>query len=342
MTDEKTLQLFLYSMKTYDKFAASLPINKELRVLENRLPQEAIVNGISDDDFIGINVRLMLQRKYTQQSERLHIPKILAAAKRVSPSNSDRYDKLLADYKHIGTQPFEITMPDGEIDSSLFHAVHDLTYGVLLHADEDKIARLSQVPKSMRMAFTCKYVIEVDELLSAIQAELVNDGQQPYSIDEHGGAVSIYWGSTDGRSRAISNSPYWKNLIGHDLALDDLLAAVPNMSKDDMKVFLVCLSFVNLLEEEDLNVDALKKLVAPWTIKDWGDFSDASNELKKYSIGMSLEIKYGDDGRTAIVKLLPNVDEPFSITEPQMIEGGSMTLVRFFGNWKVLNVTQLA
>lgn len=114
------------------------------------------------------------------------------------------------------------------------------------------------------------------------------------------------------------------------------------MSKDDMKVFLVCLSFVNLLEEEDLNVDALKKLVAPWTIKDWGDFSDASNELKKYSIGMSLEIKYGDDGRTAIVKLLPNVDEPFSITEPQMIEGGSMTLVRFFGNWKVLNVTQLA
>lgn len=340
MTDEKTLQLFLYSMETYDKFATSLPINKKFQSLKNGLPCQPITSEISEENFIRVNVRLMLQRKYTQRSESVHIPKVLIAAKKIIPTNSDRYDELFTRYTNIGTQPFEISMPDGEIGSSLFHAVQDLTYGVLLHADADKIIHLLQVPESMRISFTCKYVMEIEELLGAIKNELINDGQKSFSINNnHDRSVAVYWGNSDEHSRSISNSPYWTNLIGHNLTLDDLLAMVPSMSQDDKAIYLVCSSFVNLLREEVLRIDRLEKLVAPWTIKDWDEFGDASNLMKKHSLGMSLKIGYSDDANIAIVELLPNVDEPFSITKPQIIESGSMTLVRVSGNWKVLEIS---
>lgn len=91
---------------------------------------------------------------------------------------------------------------------------------------------------------------------------------------------------------------------------------------------------VALIKRNPLDFDELGSIVATETISGWGDFSQAAKVVDE-DYGASTRVRHQKDG-TALVMLLPNVQEPFLIEGPQLIEGGhEIVLVKHGGSWKI-------
>ena len=88
------------------------------------------------------------------------------------------------------------------------------------------------------------------------------------------------------------------------------------------------------INRNPLDFNELGSIVAPETICGWEDFSQAAKAVDG-DYGVSTRVRHQKDG-TALVKLLPNVQEPILVEGPQIIEGGhEIVLVKRSGSWKI-------
>lgn len=157
-------------------------------------------------------------------------------------------------------------------------------------------------------------------------------GAKPLAKSE-GASATVSFGAK-GAERLIKSSPFWRNLRGKELGAKDIEDTVRQTSCEDREILATVYRFKAALSRNPLDCGELASIVAVETVPGWGDFSQAAKMLDG-DYGLSTRIRYQGDG-AALVKLLPNVQEPFLIEEPQLIEGGhEIVLVKRGESWRI-------
>lgn len=341
----ESLRVFVSSMGVYLQFANYLPVCSNLEGLgRNSISISEAASSLIEADYIGVMTRLMLQRKYFQKNDRgksnpQFVRNLIATAEVWKPSEKLRLDSLLQKLDIIKDRSIEVSLPDGTIQTGYFENVQDIAYGALLHADSDKLIRISQLPENMQTVYVGEYVMAREGILRELYSLLCDFGITPFSQNEYGRNPSVHW--VRGNSlRAITCSPKWSGLVGKDASIEELLEIAKNMTKEEGGAWLAAAVFFWELCAENPDVRALKQMVAPWTLFAWGDFTDAVDCVRHAGhVGISSNVIIRDGGHGATVKLIPDVEAPFIINEPQMILAGTIDLARLFGKWKVLRLS---
>ena len=335
------LSVFLYTMNTYIRITKGLPVNGELGVFQKGLPNAVVNCGYDERDYIGICVRIMLQRKYFVHTDSGFIRKLILLAKSLYPSLEH---ELVAIEQELNdaNKPFQIVLANGEIIDGIFENLENIVYGMLLHEDADKIEYISRVEEPVWMMYASPYVLAREKVLTNLYDLLTNVGVKPYepATDGNQKATVAYWGTRDHAQREISGSPYWSNLVGRDGSDEELLEIGNSLSMQDSIVLQTCLSFIDDLKREELDVKALRKQVPWWTRGNWGDFKQAAQYISQVEdIGYSTKVRYSENGKVADVRLFAHVNDPFVIDQPQVAPMISVKMVRAKGKWKVLSIT---
>ena len=135
--DEKgqLLELFLFSMESYRRAMKALPLSNGFLAFEGT---SSTINRTLDQigtDEVALEVKTMLQRKYFQRGETLHVARIIEALNSASQKVSDDITVIGKTIDKIKDYKLESCSTNGEIRSGGHQNVDDLIYGVLLHAD---------------------------------------------------------------------------------------------------------------------------------------------------------------------------------------------------------------
>lgn len=330
--DNSIYELYLYTIDVYTRLVGVLPLDEKLARFDSQSFSGIGDLELGDEAFAAVSMRLMLQRKYFVRGKDLFLKKLLKSAKRDFEAAKDDIASLLIDLDRLNAQPIEFAFGDNVVVEGAHANVEDAMYGALLHADRERIENLVCVPESMRILALAPYIAGREQILLRFSELLLEVGIKPLVKGTETSAVVSF--ETKGADRLISNSPYWKNLRGNELGLKDIEDIARQASCDDSEIFSAVQRFVMALKSNPLDLDELGSIVATETISRWGDFSQAAKAVDG-DYGMSTLVRHQKDG-TALVKLLPNVQEPFLVEGPQIIEGGhEIVLVKHGGSWKI-------
>lgn len=336
---EELLSLFLFSMGPYHRLAGALPFSEtnliccEEEVCKNKLP------GPFDADMVAVEARLMLQRKYFQNNERLHFKKVLAALEKSNKASDLDVMRLQGAIGEMKSGEIEIATGNGEIRRGAHQNIEDSTYGFLLHADIDRARRIASISDESRIIALQNFVIKREEVLILLEKAVSDAGFLSLrDIAENGYPAIVRFSRTSSEDLGISGSPKWHGLAGRDLDTEGVSAHALANGIDDNMAILAAGEFLGTLLSCPLDIEALRGQTAFWTWDDWGDFSEAADLYGTFKQpGFSSRVLHEGGADWAQIKIFENVEKPFEIETPQLIEGISfVTLRRVFGEWKVV------
>ena len=332
LDDNVVYELYLYTIDTYKRVANTLPLDKRLARFSPHCFSKIDELELGDETFAAVSVRLMLQRKYFVRGKDLLLRGLLKSAEQDFDSSKDVIVSLLDSLDTLNNQSVELAFEDGKVVEGAYANVEDAMYGVLMHADITRAENLVSVSDHMRLVALAPYIDGRERILLQFPELLHNAGIKPLSRKEDVSATVSF--ESKGACRQIKNSPFWRNLRGKDLRDEDIEKIAQQTSRDDSEIIFTVQRFKEVLGRSSLDLNELNSLVAQETICRWGDYSQAVGLLEG-DYGISTLVRHQEDG-SALVKLLSNVQEPFLIKGPQLIEGGhEIILVKRGGIWKI-------
>ena len=332
LEDSSIYELYLYTIDVYKRLAGTLPLDEKLARFDSRSFSEIGDLELGDEAFAAVSMRLMLQRKYFARGKDLFLRKLLKSAERDFEAVKDGVAALLSCLDELNARPIEFAFGDGAVVKGAHANIEDATYGALLHTDKKRIENLVCVPECMRILALAPYIAGREQIMLRFSELLLDAGIRP--LIRKGEASAVVSFETKGTGRLIINSPFWQNLRGKELGLKDIEDVIRQTSCDDCEILSVVHRFVTALNHNPLDFNELGSIVAAETISGWGNYSQAAKAVDG-DYGVSTRVRYLSDGM-ALVKLLPNVQEPFLIEGPQLIEGGhEIVLVKRAGSWRI-------
>ncbi len=322
------LQLFIYTFNEYKRFALNLPIESGTVITDN----------CSDTDYIAIQTRLMLLRKYYSNTGNVSIKKLISEAVLAFPNESKVFNKLNENVESVFTQQLQHILSDGT-KQDLYSTIEDAIYGLYLHADENRIERLTKTDEALRCACSRKFIFDIEEILYEFYNKLDSLGVSYEITQEAEHSSVIYMGNPDLNSQNIKKSEYWNNLYGHDATEDDMKKILSHLSSEELIILFKGIEFLEKLKVTPMPIKELQKCVYPLNRKNWGDFSEARNLLISIqNPGIDNFIRYSDDGTLAYVRILKNVKEAFCIDAPHVINDiYEISFARWKSEWKVFS-----
>lgn len=323
-----SFQLFLYTVDEYRRFANHLPVKDPA--------------GLTDDyteaDYIGIQVKLMLLRKYysTNTKENVNFKRLLSEAVTAFPNKISEWNVLSAEFDQIETQQMEHLLADG-IKLNIYTTIEDSVYGLYLHADENRINRLENTAEAIRFFCTRKYILEIEALIFRLYDLLVECGVNPKIASTSNRSPMVYLGDTSKNIQAVTASPYWSNIYGHDATDDDIEQIGQEITLEEKKMLYLCIAFTDELKKTPIDVKKLRKYIHPAARSGWGNFQTAQTFFCSIpNPGFSTKVRYSENKDTAYVRIFPKVDEPFLINTPHVFsEGYEFALGKWFGRWRI-------
>lgn len=332
LEDDGVYELYLYTIDVYKRLVGVLPLDDCLARFNPQSFSEIGNLELGDEAFAAVSMRLMLQRKYFARGKDLFLKKLLKSAEQDFEMAKDKAASLLADLDELNGRPMEFVFGDGVIVEGAYANVEDMVYGALLHADRKRVENLVNVSECMRILALAPYVVGREQILLQFSELLLDEGAKPLAKSE-GASATVSFGAK-GAERLIKSSPFWRNLRGKELGAKDIEDAVRQASCEDREILATVYRFKAALSRNPLDCGELASIVAVETVPGWGDFSQVAKMLDG-DYGLSTRIWYQGDG-AALVKLLPNVQEPFLIEGPQLIEGGhEIVLVKRGESWRI-------
>lgn len=332
LEDNGIYGLYLYTIDIYKRLVGALPLDEGLVRFGVRSFSEIGDLELGDEAFAAVSMRLMLQRKYFVRGKDLFLRRLLESAGRDFEAVKDRAASLSVCLRELNDRPIEFAFGDGAVVKGAYANAEDVTYGALLHADKERVENLISVPEWMRILALAPYIAGREQILLRFSELLRDAGVKPLARGEGASAVVSF--ETEGAGRLIANSPFWQNLRGRDLGIEDIEGISQQASCDDREIIATVYRFIIALCRNPLDLNELNSIVATETLFGWGDFSQAAR-IVDGDYGVSTRIRYQEDD-AALVKLLPNVQDPFLIEGPQLIEGGrEIVLVKRGGSWKI-------
>lgn len=321
-------QLFLYTIDEYRRFANHLPVKQP--------------NSLSDDyseaDYIGVQVRLMLLRKYYGSSikENVNFKRLVTEAQATFPNDAARFQALSDEFDKIESQQILHLLADGtKLD--LYATIEDTIYGLYLHADANKITHLENTAEAIRFFCVRKYIFEIEEVIYKLYDLLTECGITLQIKTVQNVAPMVYLGDPSQNTQTVKASPYWSNLYGHDATDEDMAIIDQETTLEEKKILALCIMFADELKEQKLDVKKLRKYVHPAAWGGWGDFTKARELLLSIpKPGFSTRVRYNDARDTAYVRIFPNVDEAFCMNTPHVFSVGyEFALGKWFGKWRI-------
>jgi len=331
MTDLTTLELFLFTAAEYKRFSDYY-----------NLPSDhSIYEGFTQRDYIGIQTKLIILRKYGSNKDPVFLETVLNAAEREYPQYFSVFKTLREEFNSIQQDGMQTFLSDGK-EKSLFSLIEDVMYGMYLHADKLKIDDLSKIDKVLLFSATRKYVEGLEKVVLTTFEQLqplVQTGNQNITFNK---APVISVENVNSDIQGITGSPYWSNIFGKDATDEETRNILSNNSLEDNYIILLCASFLEEARKDDFSANELRKMVFPPTYKDWGSFEKIHTEIKKAKdIGWSTRVRYNDKHDMAYVHIFQNVKGAFTIDHPHVISQdiAVITLVneRKYG-WKIFSI----
>lgn len=305
--DLDNLKLFVITVEEYKRFSSQLD-NYEAN------------DNYNEFSYIKVNTKLMLLRKYGNKNENVFIEKILQQMLNKYSSNEEQLEQLLDDYHKIESQQLTYILADGtKLD--IYHTIEDVMYGMYLHADKNRIERLTSTEESLRFICVRKYVEDLEKVvLKTFDLLKTLDENLGLKNNNHSKATTIYLGDTSKNVQNIKKSSYWVNLYGKDGTNSDLDNIVQGLTMEDVEILSKCLAFLDELEKDEIATKIMDSLIFPPTKKDWKDYSEAKSFYSKIEKpGLSSKVRYNKDKNMAYVRIFPQVDDFFIIDTPHII-----------------------
>lgn len=325
---DNDFQLFLCTVDEYKRFANHLPVSKRTGLSDN----------YTEADYVGIQVRLMLLRKYygSSSKEKVNFKRLLSEAEATFPNKLNEWKELATEFSKIESQQAEHVLSDGT-KLKLYETIEDTVYGLYLHADENRVDRLEKTAESIRFFCTRKYIIEIEDLILRFYDLLVECGVKPHVPPKANHSPVVYLGDPIQNTQSITASPYWSNLYGHDATNEEIKQNEKDIDPKEKEILLLCLNFTKELSKTPINKRKLRKFIHPAARSGWGNFQMAQEYYNSIpNPGFSTKIRYNDNKDTAYVRILPNVDGAFIISTPHVLcEGCEIALGKCFGKWKI-------
>lgn len=325
---EKDFQLFLHTVDEYKRFANHFPMKST----------GSLTYDYSEADYIGIQVRLMLLRKFYAQNkrEKVYIKNIIDAAQQIFPAYVSQFQALRDEFDHIESQQLEHILSDGT-KLNIYNTIEDSIYGLYLHADENRIHRLGNTVEAIRFFCTRKYILEVEDVVFKLYDLLKDCGVTTLIITPPNRSPLIYLGDPKKNQQSITASPYWSNLYGNDANDEDVAMIGKKLTREELQILNFCIRFTEALKEQKLDKRKLRAFVHPAVRGRWGDFSQAKAFfLSIPNPGFSSKVRFNKQKDTAYVRVFPKVDEAFIINTPHVFsEGYEFALGKWFGKWMI-------
>lgn len=334
----KLLSLFLLSMQDYERITKALRVSEGLLRFDNTTESLSDALAALESDSAAIDVRLMLQRKYFQDSEHLQLKKLIKLASRNGVINECDAERFSNSMRSIHDKPIEISLFDGTLVTTQFKNAEDAAYGTLLHCQLDKAQRLLGRPPEMTLLSLAPYIIEREQLLYEFRDVLVDAGVEVLRAKSKQRAAVLRQSNSTQSDLGITGSPFWSNVIGRDADVTDMIKIIESNSLDDNNVLRIASRFLELLRSDPLDTKSLRKLVWKRNWLAWGDFSNASNFIRGLpNFGINSHVSHEGGDNYAQVRLLPNVVEPWLTETPQLLSDGGCLIcfTKRRNTWKV-------
>lgn len=327
MTD---FELFLFTVEEYKRFADSLPVNKT----------GCLIDNYSESDYVGVQVRLMILRKYycEGKNQNVSIKNLIEKARKEFPEKSLEVEALSLEYEGIAQQQIQNILSDGT-KLNLYTTIEDAVYGLYLHADENRIIRLRKTTESIRFICVRKFVFDLENLIYKMCDFFKKEVLLSFEEGDMTSSPLIYLGNTKDNKQEIKKSPYWKNVYGHDASDEEIRDSIKGNSIEDTQILAISYMFLDYLKEKPLPIENLKWCVFPETLKEWGDFKEAQEfYLGIQNPGVSNVVRYNKNKDTAYVRVFPRVEEAFCVDTPHVFEEVyEIALGKHAGIWKVFS-----
>lgn len=321
-------QLFLYTVDEYKRFANHLPVNNTA----------GLTGNYSEEDYIGIQVRLMLLRKYYSNNtkENVNFKRIITDAQTAFPSRISEFQFLWKEFDEIENQQMEHLLADGT-KLNVYTTIEDSVYGLYLHADENRIIRLENTAEAIRFFCTRKYIFQIEAVIFKLYDLLEDCGVTSQITSNVTRSPMVYLGDTSKNTQSVIGSPYWSNIYGRDATEDDMKKIEQEITLEEKKILLFCIMFTNELRKPQLQIKKLRKYIHPAVRRCWGDFSSVKSFFNSIpNPGFSTKVRYNEEKDTAYVRIYPKVNEAFFIDTPHVFSDGyEFALGKWFGKWMI-------
>ena len=322
-------QLYIYTVDEYRRFANLLPVKEP----------GALTDNYSESDYVGVQVRLMLLRKYYSGSKNpanVSYKRLITEAKATFPLAAQKLQALSDEFDQIESQQVEQLLMDGT-KLNLYDTIEDVIYGLYLHADASRINRLENTAESARFFCTRKYVLEIERIVFELYDILVECGVNASIPPQPSRSPLVYLGDARNNTQSITGSPYWSNIYGHDATEADVEEIAKELTPEEAGMLYLCMKFTDELKKDNLNVKELRKFIHPAVRSDWGNFQYAKRFYCSIpNPGLSTKVRYNEAGDTAYIRIFPKVDDAFVINTPHVFsEGYEFALGKWFGKWRI-------
>ena len=344
MDNASLLSLFMFTVQEYDAITACVPLPTKIECSSISDPLGLRDSKIEDIEMVwtAICVRMMLQRKYFSNSERVQLKKLFDIAETDSRFNTKAVGELRKRLKQPLGRDIELMLQDGNDAQGHFSNIEDIVYGSLLHADYYRAMRLQAIPNHARLHALAPFVISREQIIFRFR-DLCISAEVPTlaKIDGDKAAV-LNLDTSRGEAKEVSGSPYWSNIAGHDADVDELVCIAEKLSDDDAAAFLIAKVFVELLVEDPPDVEKLNDVVwqDSWLYRD--GFKHAAGLIRSIpDIGASSHIAHEGGPNNAQVKLFPNVSNAWITNTPQLLTNVyQLHLEKRCGEWRVIAITE--
>lgn len=332
------LELYLTTMQVYLFLTRSFCVSEELGRFENGIPKAVFGYEPEEGDYIGVALRMMLQRKYFVPDERVCLKRLLNFVKSEIQGCAGEVDGIFARLNEVN-MPFRVSFSDGTERLKLWESIAPVIYGSLLHSDLEKAKQLLQLDKSSWLFISAPFTMGREECLLRFRELLISHGVSPLAIHEAKMAPVLSWGDSATAARAVRKSPYWESIVGHDANDEETLKLFQECDEEDLKVLSVCTEFFYAISVESPDVEAMEKMIDPSTRASWGDFSEAIEAVRSIvSPGISSKVRYLDDKGLATVRIWPQVDAAFIVDRPQVTEQIEIVAKKSQSVWKIYGI----
>jgi len=169
LSDKQIIKSFLYTVEEYKRFAKSLSTEKT----------HSLLDTYTEVDYIGIQTKLMILRKYSYQRDVVYIPAVIEAAKIILPELEDDLVSVKKKYDEVEKNQLQSISSEGN-KMTLFEMQECVLYGLYLHADEDKIIKLLDLNEALYFSMTRKFVEELEVVLLELYELLMTRVDEKY------------------------------------------------------------------------------------------------------------------------------------------------------------------
>lgn len=301
------LKLFTYTVDEYKRFSY-------------QQSKHELIDGYNEEEYIQVNIKLMLLRKYGTKNQNVYVCNIIQEAIEEYPEKKDKLEILLNEYNKIEAQQLEYVLQDGT-KLNLYQTIEDVMYGMYLHADENRINRLNETDENLRFICVRKYVEELEKIILKLDQYLNEYIMIKKEKKENKKQSIVYLGNSKENQQKIKKSPYWSNLYGHDGNDKELEEIIEySYGKEEFEIISKCLLFLQEIKKDNRCISLIDNLIFPSTKKDWGDYSEVKYYYKTIkNPGISSKVRYNENHTMAYVRIFPKVDECFIIDTPHII-----------------------